>query len=314
MLKGIDISHHQNGINIANLDVDFVICKATEGVGYVDECCDKFYQQAKKAGKKLGVYHFARPDLGNSAEAEANWFIKNIKGYINEAILILDWESGNLNNPNWVKAFCDKVKNETGVKPIVYMSASPANSFDWSPVVKGDYGLWIASYGSNNGQANKAPVSSKWPFYCMWQYTSRGRINGYNGNLDLNYFYGTKEAWDKYANGSAPAQDSKADQVLYPGSKVQFYGCQIDNIKTVGDKTTFYSDNYGVWLPITSWYRVGEKGERYINQISSKGNWLMNDSIYTVKSVSKNPDRAVINVEGKDYNVLSSSLYEISNS
>lgn len=153
MLKGIDISHHQNGINIANLDVDFVICKATEGVGYVDECCDKFYQQAKKAGKKLGVYHFARPDLGNSAEAEADWFIKNIKKYIKEAILILDWESGNLNNPSWVKTFCDKVKNETGVKPIVYMSASPANSYDWSSVVNADYGLWIASYGSNNRKA-----------------------------------------------------------------------------------------------------------------------------------------------------------------
>lgn len=201
-LKGIDISHYQNGINIANLDVDFVVCKATEGVGYVDECCDKFYQQAKKVGKKLGVYHFARPDLGNSAETEAEWFLKNIKGYINEAILVLDWERGNLNNPNWVKAFCDKVKNETGVKPIVYMSASPANSYDWSSVIKGDYGLWIASYGSNNGQANKAPNSGKWPFYCMWQYTSKGRINGYNGNLDLNYFYGTKEAWDKYAGGS----------------------------------------------------------------------------------------------------------------
>lgn len=201
-LKGIDISHYQNGINIANLDVDFVVCKATEGVGYVDECCDKFYQQAKKVGKKLGVYHFARPDLGNSAETEAEWFLKNIKGYINEVILVLDWERGNLNNPNWVKAFCDKVKNETGVKPIVYMSASPANSYDWSSVIKGDYGLWIASYGSNNGQANKAPNSGKWPFYCMWQYTSKGRINGYNGNLDLNYFYGTKEAWDKYAGGS----------------------------------------------------------------------------------------------------------------
>lgn len=201
-LKGIDISYYQNGINIANLDVDFVVCKATEGVGYVDECCDKFYQQAKKVGKKLGVYHFARPDLGNSAETEAEWFLKNIKGYINEAILVLDWERGNLNNPNWVKAFCDKVKNETGVKPIVYMSASPANSYDWSSVIKGDYGLWIASYDSNNGQANKAPNSGKWPFYCMWQYTSKGRINGYNGNLDLNYFYGTKEAWDKYAGGS----------------------------------------------------------------------------------------------------------------
>lgn len=106
----------------------------------------------------------------------------------------------------------------------------------------------------------------------------------------------------------------KADQVLYKGSKVQFYGCQIDDIKTRGNTTTFYSKKYGAWLPITAFYRVDENGKKYANQKSSKGNWLMNNTIYTVKSVSKNPDKAVITIEGKNYNVLSSGLYEVSNS
>lgn len=103
----------------------------------------------------------------------------------------------------------------------------------------------------------------------------------------------------------------KADQILYKGSKVQFYGCRIDDIKTIGDVTTFYSKRYGVWLPITAFYRVGADGKKYANQASNKGNWLMNDTIYTVKSVSKNPDKATITIEGKDYNVLSSGLYEV---
>ena len=46
MLKGIDISHHQKGINLEEIETDFVICKATEGNGYTDECCDTFYQKA----------------------------------------------------------------------------------------------------------------------------------------------------------------------------------------------------------------------------------------------------------------------------
>lgn len=327
-LKGIDISHHQNGINIAKLDVDFVICKATEGIGLTDECCDKFYQKAKSLGKKLGVYHYARPDLGNSAINEADYFIKETKGYHKEAILVLDWEGESLKySTNWAKQWLDRVYEKTGVKPILYIQASVLSQ-DWSKVVKADYGLWVANYGSNNGQPqesafNKHPLKH-WSFYALWQYTSKGKINGYNGNLDLNYFYGTKDAWDKYANpkttnSSSNTQpsistDKKADQVLYEGSKVQFYGCQIDDIKTVGSKTTFYSKKYGVWLPITSWYRVDEKGEKYANQMSSKGNWLMNNSVYTVKSVSKNPDRAVITVEGKDYSVLSAGLYEVANS
>jgi len=207
MLKGIDISHHQRGITKFGNDVDFVIIKATEGVGYVDEQCDRLYQQAKKDGKLLGVYHYARPDLNNSAIAEADWFIKNIQGYIKEAILVLDWEEGYLGDVAWVKTFLDRVKEKTGVKALLYASRSPINSFNWSSVVAGDYGLWVADYGANTGQAGNKPVVKWWPFYILWQYTSRGHISGYSGNVDMNYFYGDAETWRKYAtsSGSAPA-------------------------------------------------------------------------------------------------------------
>lgn len=206
MLKGIDISHHQDGINIASLDVDFVIAKATEGVGYTDNCCDKFYQAAKNAGKKLGVYHFARPDLGNSAIDEADYFLKETTGYHKEAILVLDWESGDLTNVSWAKSWLDRVKEKTGVKPVIYMSASVMSSADWSSVVNADYGLWVANYGANDGTPQESVFDryplKYWTFYALWQYTSKGRLAGYNGNLDLNYFSGDKTAWDKYAGGS----------------------------------------------------------------------------------------------------------------
>ena len=206
MLKGIDISHWQKGIDLGAIDVDFVIIKATEGNGYTDEMCDTFYQKAKSLGKKLGVYHFARPDLGNTAEAEADWFIKETLGYHKEAMLVLDWESGDLTNVAWAKAWLDRVYSKTGVKPVIYMSASVMHSADWSSVVKADYGLWVANYGTNDGTAqesvfNRYPLKY-WSFYALWQYTSKGRLNGYNGNLDLNYFSGDSSAWDKYAGGS----------------------------------------------------------------------------------------------------------------
>ena len=206
MLKGIDISHHQRGIDLGAVNVDFVICKATEGNGYTDEMCDTFYQKAKSLGKKLGVYHFARPDLGNSPEAEADWFVKETLGYHKEAMLILDWESGNLQDTTWARKWLDRVYSKTGVKPVIYMSASVMSSANWGDVVAGDYGLWVANYGSNNGTAqeevfNRYPLKY-WDFYALWQYTSVGRLNGYNGNLDLNYFSGDGTAWDKYAGGS----------------------------------------------------------------------------------------------------------------
>ena len=213
MLKGIDISHHQRGIDLGAIDVDFVICKATEGNGYTDEMCDTFYQKAKSLGKKLGVYHFARPDLGNSPEAEADWFVKETLGYHKEAMLILDWESGNLKDTVWARKWLDRVYSKTGVKPVIYMSASVMSSANWGDVVAGDYGLWVANYGSNNGTAqeevfNRYPLKY-WNFYALWQYTSVGRLNGYNGNLDLNYFSGDGTAWDKYAGGSPSSSNVK---------------------------------------------------------------------------------------------------------
>ena len=65
------------------------------------------------------------------------------------------------------------------------MNESDANSDNWSEVIKGDYGLWIAKYSSN------LPKSSQWPEYAMWQYTSTP--------YDTSYFYGDLFAWEKYA-------------------------------------------------------------------------------------------------------------------
>lgn len=199
MLRGIDISKWQT-VGTSDQGEDFVIIKATEGVGYTDPSCDAHYQRAKAAGKLLGVYHFARPD-GNTAEAEAEWFVSQIKGYIGEAILVLDWEHQPTNNVAWAKAWLDKVYALTGVKPLIYMSASVVNGNDWSSVVAGDYGLWIAGYPAKYNVKNP-PVPSEadmpyglgaWKFWAIWQYTSSA------GTLDRDIAAMDATAWKKYA-------------------------------------------------------------------------------------------------------------------
>lgn len=211
MLKGIDISRYQSGININTLDIDFIIVKATEGVGYTDPNYREYLSEALASNKKIGLYHYARPDLGNKAEDEATWFLSKAKDYIKKAILVLDWEI-NTSNTTWAYNFLQTVYEKTGVRPIIYMSASPANAYDWTRVVNGNFGLWIASYGANTGAPGTPPTNKYWPFYILWQYTSKGYINGYSKNLDLNYFYGTKSTWDKYANpetNSTPEPEEK---------------------------------------------------------------------------------------------------------
>lgn len=210
-LNGIDVSKWQAGIEPKNIPGDFVIIKATEGVGYTDPQCDVIYQKAKKAGKLLGVYHFARPD-GNKAIDEASWFVSQVKGYINEAILILDLEVNPI-TPSWAKAWLDKVYELTNVRPLIYMSASKFNSTgDWSAVNK-NYGAWVAGYPTNNRidgynpPANPYSIPDGWT-YAMWQYTSNGFLSGYSSRLDLDIFYGSKEAWKAYSGVK------KADPVI----------------------------------------------------------------------------------------------------
>ena len=216
-LKGIDISKWQAGIDLSKVDCDFVIVKATEGIGYVDRKCDSFYQQAKRLGKKLGFYHFARPR--NDAVREAQYFYNNTKNYFGEAIPILDWEAENKSDVAWAKRWLDEVYRLSGVKPLIYMSESVANAYNWSSVANADYGLWVAKYRDNNpdynynmSNAGSRPRVKWWKFYCMWQWTSTGRLSGYNGNLDCNVFYGDGTTWDKYAGKSGTTQPVKPTQ------------------------------------------------------------------------------------------------------
>lgn len=207
MLRGIDISKWQN-TSAVDLGADFVIIKATEGVGYVDPTCDTKYQYAKQKGKLLGVYAFARPDLGG-AIADADYFVDNTTGYwqAKEAILVLDWESGNLADVNWAITWLRRVRDRTGVKPLIYMSASTLRRADWSPVVNEDFGLWIAGYPNRYNVSNPPTPAegempydtSPWGFAAIWQYTSSA------GTLDRDVAYMSREAWGRYAGQGAPA-------------------------------------------------------------------------------------------------------------
>lgn len=204
MLNGIDISAWQRGIDTAAVPADFVIIKATEGLNYVNGDCDRAYQQAKAAGKKLGVYHFA--DGNSSGIAEADYFVDNIQGYIGEAVLVLDWETHAVTRgPGYAKEFLDRVQARTGIKPMIYMSGSVVNEWDWSAVVAGDYGLWVAYYSKDtcDGYWPDAPMYpiSYWADAAMLQYTSGGYLSGWGDRLDLNVFYGDHAAWDAYAGG-----------------------------------------------------------------------------------------------------------------
>lgn len=221
-LRVIDAASHQGNMNQAAMDFDALIVKATEGTGYINPYCDGEFQEAHKLGKKLGVYHFARNTL-NSAEAEANYFIKNTKGYVGKAIPVLDWEDKDTSNVAWALKWLQLVEKAYGCKPLIYMSEAVVNKYNWSSVVKGNYGLWVAKYADyvpdynfNMAGAGKAPSVKWWSNITLWQWTSVGRLNGHNGNLDCSIFYGDRNTWDKYLGKSTSSGSSNTTPTPKP--------------------------------------------------------------------------------------------------
>lgn len=220
-MNGIDVSNWQAGINLAAVPADFVIMKATQGTNYISPDCDRQYQQAKKAGRLLGVYHYI---AGGNAIAEADYFANNIKGYIGEAILVLDWEieqNHAWGNYEYLKQVARRVKERTGVIPIIYSMAGIYNGI--SAVAKElNAGLWIAQYADNNPTGYQAHPWNEGAYGCaIRQYTSAGRLPGYNGNLDLNIAYMDANAWRKYAakNGKPAATTAQSKPAPAPAKK-----------------------------------------------------------------------------------------------
>lgn len=235
-MNGIDISNWQKGLDLSAIsgNIDFVIVKATEGIGYVDKSCDGFFQKALQLGKKVGFYHFAR---NNDAAAEAQFFYDNTKRYVHLGIPVLDWEDGQ--SASWVNKFVEKYHELTGIWPWIY-----ANPWRFRQgKVNENCGRWVAGYPKNGitdinyGVNRGLPSSYNVGLVCAWQFTSSGRLSGYSGNLDMNVFYGDKAAWDKYVNpfgeavDTAPQQPSDTIDVAPSGSTLDLvYYTVVHNI------------------------------------------------------------------------------------
>ena len=201
MLKMVDVYSGSPRSFATQAGTDITMVKATQGTGYVNPFCDTDYQAAKKAGRLLGIYHYAG---GSNPEKEAEYFYKNVRNYIGEAVPAIDWEAyqnASWGNSNWTRRFVDKFHSLSGVWPLIYTGqaslAQVANCAN-------DCGLWVAWYASMNWNSWTLPdvnfSVSPWPTYTIWQFTG--------GDMDRNVVNTTKEGWLKLAKPNVDGRPS----------------------------------------------------------------------------------------------------------
>ncbi|MDO4285216.1 MAG: GH25 family lysozyme [Eubacteriales bacterium] len=211
-MNGIDISSYQKGIDLSVVPCDFVIIKATQGISYRNPDYNRAIEQARKAGKLIGVYHYA---TGAGAEEEVEHFLTAVQDVIGEALLCLDWETGEdpasrntaFGDPGYAKHMLDLIAERTGATPVIYMSKSVCRKYGW-PQTAAKYPLWMAQYanmaetGYQTHPWTDAQGCGGWSDPIIHQYSSRGCLPGWDGALDLNLAYITSEQWRALAGAA----------------------------------------------------------------------------------------------------------------
>ncbi len=193
---GIDVSKWQGDIDwdkVKASGVEFVMIRAgyrgsQTGALVEDPNFLANIRGAKRAGLKVGVYFFTQAINEVEAVEEASMVIALCDGYELDYPVVIDSEGAggdgradSLDMETRTKvcaAFCETIDN-AGYEPGVYASRSWYNAnLDVKKLDK--YRIWLAEYRST-------PLYSG--YYDMWQYTSKGKIDGIEGNVDLNISY-----------------------------------------------------------------------------------------------------------------------------
>ena len=193
---GVDVSYFQGNIDwekVKNAGCDFAIIRVGYQKGFDKEIEEDSYfdnniQGARAQGIELGFYFYSYAKTTEEAKEQAKWVVDKIKNYgLNKTNLPIcfDWESWekfeelgiSIYELNHVaQVFNTEIEN-AGYEGALYSSTNYMDRIWLDEYVKN---VWIASYVTKTNYMGK---------YFMWQYTNKGKIDGINGDVDLNILY-----------------------------------------------------------------------------------------------------------------------------
>lgn len=192
---GIDVSGHNGDIDwekVKASGVDFVMLRiggrgyGSDGVLYDDTYFRSNLKGAKAAGLSVGAYFFSQAITPEEAREEALYSVALLQGEELDYPLAFDWEiidaeearTDNISPDTLTecaRAFCDTVK-EAGYIPCLYTGTTLAY-YKYDLAQLSDIDIWYAFY-------NDSP--DMYYNYMIWQYSCTGKVDGIEGDVDLN--------------------------------------------------------------------------------------------------------------------------------
>lgn len=200
---GIDVSKHQGVIKWEEVAKDkkikFVYIRATMGKGHKDKRYERNIREAKKAGLKVGSYHFMTSKF--SVDEQFRSFLAVAKPAEQDLIPMVDVESGYFKG--WSRKqlqdslvrFSSLVKKHYGRRPMIYSSVGYYNR-NLAPRFN-DHIIYIASY------SRYMPILKGDHNHNLWQYSEYGHIRGIGEYVDLCRFTNGTTVDDILLKGSS---------------------------------------------------------------------------------------------------------------
>lgn len=191
-IKGIDVSSYQSKpdwAKVSNSEIKFAILRIHQKSG-TDSSFEHNYKGCKSNGILVGGYKYSYALTPAQAIDEAESVISVLGGRGMDFPIFYDLEWSQQRNlgkqaiENIAVAFLTRIK-KAGYKVGIYCN------LDWYNNVLSDtlkkYDCWIARYpASDNGSVQERLRPS---VGVGWQYSSRGKVSGISGNVDMDVFY-----------------------------------------------------------------------------------------------------------------------------
>lgn len=194
--KGIDVSKWNKEIDweaVKADGVEFAIIRcgyrgSSSGSLIIDPLYEENIKGALAADIPVGVYFFTQAVSELEAIEEASMVISLIRQYDVDYPIFLDSESAGgkgraddlspEDRTRYHRAFLNTIAS-AGYEAGIYASTNWLNKRVDADALS-NYNIWLAQY---------ADVPTYDGYYHMWQYTSKGTINGISTNVDLNLCY-----------------------------------------------------------------------------------------------------------------------------
>ena len=216
---GIDVSAHQGNINWNEVKnhIDFAILRC--GFGMYNSQKDKFfernYEECKRLGIPVGIYHYSYAKNVDQARKEANIVLGWLKGKDIQLPVYFDIEDpsqiglGKETNTNMCFAFCEVIE-KAGLWAGVYANKHWFTSLLDSEKLGERFTCWLAQYHTEPTYTGK---------FDIWQNTSSAQLPGITENtVDTNYMYRNliAEIGNKTSNTEVKVEETKEVVQAHP--------------------------------------------------------------------------------------------------